>query len=266
VSPRKTKGKTMNEIKELSCQFLTMTKERVDSMIESNTSNRNLRSRVVDAYARDMTSGHWETTHQGIAISSCGKVIDGQHRLHALKKSGYPPIKMLVVTGLKFEVQKYVDQQAKRNIRDVLRVSFDANFSHHAPAIARLLIGIDQSEHINPTASEIADKVGEYMDEIEIITNATKSKKSFFAAAYLAGFVRVLKENPEREPDILAFVKSVQDGVMLTKLDPAFHLRSFLINTKGSSQGGSMIKERYLKTVKATNAHLEGKTMGVLRA
>jgi hypothetical protein len=256
----------MNEIKELSCQFLTMTKERVDSMIESNTSNRNLRTRVVEAYARDMISGNWETTHQGIAISSCGKVIDGQHRIHALKKAGYPAIKMLIVTGLKFEVQKYVDQQAKRNIRDVLRVSFDANFSHHAPAIARLLIAVDQSQHINPTASEIADKVGEYMDEIETITTITKAKKSFFAAAYLAGFVRVLKENPDRESDIVAFIKSVQEGVMLTKQDPAFHLRSFLINTKGSHQGGGMITERYLKTLKAANAYLEGKTMGVLRA
>jgi hypothetical protein len=46
----------MNELPK--CNLVTMTKERVESMIAMNSSNRNLRQRVVDAYARDMISGN----------------------------------------------------------------------------------------------------------------------------------------------------------------------------------------------------------------
>jgi hypothetical protein len=243
-----------------------MTKVRVDSMIECNTSNRALRPKVIDAYARDMLSGNWRVTHQGIAVSSCGKMIDGQHRLHALRKAGYPAIVMLVVTGLEFDVQKYVDQQAKRNMIDLLRFSFDASFSRNAPAIARLLIAVERSANITPTVSEIAEKVQEHLEEIQIVSTATKSSKGFYAASHLCGFVKVMKERPEQTGNVLNFIKNVIDGDMLSKTSPAFHLRAFIINTKGSTACGSITMDRYSKTVRATNAYLDGKPMGVLRA
>jgi len=250
----------------LTCQFMTMTKVRVDSLIESNTSNRALRPKVVDGYARDMRSGNWRVTHQGIAISSCGKIIDGQHRLHALRKAGYPAILMLVVNGLEFEVQQYVDQQAKRSMIDVLRFSFDPAFSRNAPAIGRLLIQLEISTNITPTVSEIAQKVQGYIEEINAVTTATRSAKGFFAASHMCGFVKVMKDRPEQTEAILKFIKSVVEGEMLSKSDPAFHLRAFVINTKGASSSGTTAMERIAKTTKATNAYLDGKQMMVLRS
>ncbi len=35
-----------------------------------------------------MREGHWDTTHQGIAIASDGTLVDGQHRLLAIVESG----------------------------------------------------------------------------------------------------------------------------------------------------------------------------------
>ena len=256
----------MKDESQIACSYVVMTKERVDSLIACNTENRNLRSKVVDSYARDMTAGNWQTTHQGIAVSKCGRVIDGQHRLYALKKAGYPPIKMLLVSGLAFEVQKHVDQQAKRSVRDALKITFDANFAYFAPSIVRALIYAENGgAHATPTISEIAEKIEEYMDEIESITSFVKSSK-FFIASQLAGFVRVMKDCPDRKEDILEFMAKVNDGAMLSKQEPAFHLRSFTINSASRKGGGSARKEFYNKTVKATIAHLEGKTIGVLRA
>lgn len=38
--------------------------------------------------ARDIKEGHWDSTHQGIAIASDGTLIDGQHRLLAIVEAG----------------------------------------------------------------------------------------------------------------------------------------------------------------------------------
>jgi len=261
----KLRKPTMSEIR---AEYKIMTKEAVDSLLECNVNNRNIRQSVVAAYARDMQSGAWQTTHQGIAVSIDGMLIDGQHRLQALKKAGYPKIKMLVVTGLEMAAQKVVDQGAKRSIRDVLRVTFDYRFSHHAPAIARAIIAYNlnkSASQITPTPNEIIAVVEDHFDEIEVISQAPKNAK-LFAASYLAGFVSALKDNPDRKKEIVEFIGKVEDGDMLAKDEPAFHLRSFVINTKSATAGGSAGKERYIKSYKATIAHIKGEKMKVLRA
>lgn len=64
-----------------------------------NTKNRKLRQRTVEAFAADMRRGKWHITHQGIAFDEAGNLLDGQHRLAAIVKSGCT-IEMLVTTGL----------------------------------------------------------------------------------------------------------------------------------------------------------------------
>jgi hypothetical protein len=250
----------------ITCKFEVLSKDRVDSLLSMNTNNRILRPKVVDAYARDMASGAWSVTHQGIAISDDGVVIDGQHRLHALKKAGYPKIQMMVVTGLPMDVQKHVDQQAKRTIRDVLRLSFDACFSRYAPAIARAILQ-ESNKHSMPTASEICAFLESNLDVIEAVTSVKGvASDKFFNAGYLAGFVKVGIDRPDRIADVLKFISDVYKGEMLNRKDPAFHLRNHILNTHGSTGGGGLIDERMAKTQKATNAYLDGKDMGILRA
>ena len=46
--------------------------------------NRNIVPAIVAKYAKDMAAGNWHLTHQGIALDVYGRVVDGQHRLHAI--------------------------------------------------------------------------------------------------------------------------------------------------------------------------------------
>lgn len=39
---------------------------------------------VVKGFAEAMSRGEWMVTHQGIAFSSAGVLVDGQHRLAAV--------------------------------------------------------------------------------------------------------------------------------------------------------------------------------------
>lgn len=56
-------------------------------LLESNVRNRPVSWPHVRRIARDMVSGNWRLTHQGIALDSDGKLVDGQHRLHAILES-----------------------------------------------------------------------------------------------------------------------------------------------------------------------------------
>lgn len=52
--------------------------------LEQNKANRSVNKAKVKQMARDIKEGHWDSTHQGIAIASDGTLIDGQHRLLAI--------------------------------------------------------------------------------------------------------------------------------------------------------------------------------------
>jgi hypothetical protein len=52
--------------------------------------NRPLRKSHVNYLAREMKEGRWRLTHQGIAFAPDGTLMDGQHRLQAIKEAAIP--------------------------------------------------------------------------------------------------------------------------------------------------------------------------------
>ena len=246
-------------------QIKTATKELVESLLAMNTSNRGLRKTIVESYSRDINAGKWKLTNQGIGVTENGVLADGQHRLMALKACGYPPLPILIVTGLDADVQIVVDAHSKRSARDLLQFAFGARVSSSAPAIANVLIRVEKRwTSGGATNAELMDKINDYVHEIEVITTIPKNDNTF-AAPYLAAFCEVLKQNPEREEDIRNFILRVESGEMLTKKMPEFHLRNLVAVSKNMSGSAIVRKERYLKSEKALMARLQGQEMGVLR-
>jgi hypothetical protein len=246
-------------------QIKTATKELVESLLAMNTANRGVRKTIVESYSRDIKAGKWKLTNQGIGVTSNGVLADGQHRLMALRACGYPPLPILIVTGLDSDVQIVVDAHAKRSARDLLHFAFGARVNRSAPAIANVLIRVVKGwTGGGSTNHELMDKIGDYSHEIETITAAPKNEK-FFAAPYLAAFCEVLKQRNEDVDRICDFIVKVESGELLTKKMPEFHLRNFATLSKNSSGSGTVQRERYLKAEKALIAKLENQEMGVLR-
>ena len=246
-------------------QIRTATKDLVDSLLAMNTSNRVLRKRVTEAYARDINAGKWKLTNQGIGVTTEGVLLDGQHRLEALRICGYPPIKILVVTGLDADAQITVDAHAKRSARDILQFAFGSRVSRSAPAIGNVLLRFGgKGWNSTPTNQELMDAINEYIDEIETVTSIPKSHTTF-PAPCLAAFCRCLKVNPESIEGIRVFMERVESGELLTKTMPEFHLKNFLTSSRATSGGTTMQLERWNKTMRALTASLKGEPMGVLR-
>jgi hypothetical protein len=92
-------------------------------MLQHNATNRRIRSSHVNALADVMKAGQFQTTHQGVALNERGEVVDGQHRLLAVVKSGVA-VTMPVAHGVDAEHYGHlmIDVGLNRTTADVYAV------------------------------------------------------------------------------------------------------------------------------------------------
>lgn len=86
-----------------------------------NTKNRPLRTGVVRALARAMERGEWVLSPQGIALSSEGWLVDGQHRLSAVVLSNQT-VPMTVFSNVPPDVFAVYDRGISRTLADATRL------------------------------------------------------------------------------------------------------------------------------------------------
>ena len=98
---------------------VTITPQVAQMMLEHNTHNRNLTESRAQAYARDMASGNWRYTGEGIKFGPDGTLLDGQTRLRAIVLSGVT-ITMPVWRGIDPDAQLVMDSGRPRSNSDAL--------------------------------------------------------------------------------------------------------------------------------------------------
>lgn len=99
-----------------------------------NDENRPLSHDVVDRYAKIMEDDRWEYTGETVKVSKKMKLIDGQHKLKAIVKSG-KTIVMHIQTGLDPDAFAILDTGRKRTGGDVLAIAGEKDFNYLAAAI-----------------------------------------------------------------------------------------------------------------------------------
>lgn len=82
--------------------------------------NRNIRRNVVNKYKKLLIEKKFLLTHQGVALTKTGRLIDGQHRLMAIIETGIPAL-LFITTGLSEEAYKATDRGHSRKLTDILR-------------------------------------------------------------------------------------------------------------------------------------------------
>ena len=90
-------------------------------LLDNNFNNRNLRPSWVQTLAQAIKNNEFLTTHQAIAFSESGRLLDGQHRLHAIVLAN-KPVKMLVTTNLNENTFSAIDCGIKRTISDLTKL------------------------------------------------------------------------------------------------------------------------------------------------
>lgn len=100
-------------------ETVLVTPKLAEEILNKNEDNRPLRASHVTALAKAMKRGEWKLTHQAIAISPEGRLLDGQHRLWAVIESEVSAT-MLVARNVPADTYDCLDIGKKRTISDVL--------------------------------------------------------------------------------------------------------------------------------------------------
>lgn len=249
----------MENSHELRHEFIVATKELVDHLIENLiTRNRRLVKKRVDGYARDMELGRWMMSDSSICVSASGKTLNGMHRLHALRKQGYPPIMLSIKYGLTDESIKVMDSGLPRSVADVMTID-GKNVSRKVVAACAVYMRECDPTFLSlrPTAVDVTnvlDGLKESFDYLNQVDGFHKLK-----APVMAAFVAEHKSNQNEK--ILDFCKSYLTGAMLSHDSPILALRECLNQTRPLAKGFKEQRVDFYLTSTAIKSYIDGEPL-----
>ena len=147
-------------------QRMTITPERAQTWLTNNSNNRKIKKKHVDRLARDMSRGKWFLTTNGITFDKHGILIDGQHRLSAIVKSGVS-IEMFVWRNANPDIKSVMDCGRGRSMSEVLSVGGNNGkvTNDHINLLMAMLGGLSRAEPLTP--SETSEALAQYQEAIE---------------------------------------------------------------------------------------------------
>ena len=156
-----------------------ITPEIAADMLTRNIGNRPLRPKVWRSYASDMKSGNWRKTHEAIAVSVSGRLLNGQHRLTAVVHSGVPQMFWVAVYDTQEAAMDLpIDYGARRSLADILNE--DKLAVQTASALYRTAITRRQ---IDPRPSEAQYILEQAGGAIEAAVSVSRGRERLKASA-----------------------------------------------------------------------------------
>jgi hypothetical protein len=109
------------------------------SLLKKNNMNRVINEQRVNEYARLMTGGLWkEDTGESIKMSVDNSILDGQHRLLAVIKSGVS-LNFLFVLELEKEIFTVLDTGVNRTSGDIFHIAGVSQSNNYAAIITKYI-------------------------------------------------------------------------------------------------------------------------------
>jgi hypothetical protein len=213
----KTKTNGAAHVRAPETEIVEVTPQLAASWLERNhPENRAVNWPRVEVFANDMRAGAWRTTHQGLAFDEEGRLIDGQHRLHAIVSSRVP-VQLLVVRG----VGSFGDPIDCGRTRSLGMLSgFGNRVTSCVNGLRMLEAGMALTSPMSlHEAREVHSHHAEWIEAIEKLPHMGRQAAGFWAACVYA--------LPIDPPGLRAFVSQVATGEMLRRGDPAFSYRSW---------------------------------------
>lgn len=162
----------------LKTMIRVITPEDADVILEESKdyNYRTPNYATVDIYANDMLNGNWKENGESIKFDKLGKLIDGQHRIMAVKKSGVAQT-FVIVLGIDAKVADSIDIGRKRSIEQYLKWQ-DKGFRKGATSIVQQVMVFDKGNK-NVGQSYIDARTG----QMDIMDEYMRDKEGYNSAA-----------------------------------------------------------------------------------
>lgn len=239
--------------------------------------NRKVSPHVSSRYQRDMESGLWKLTRQGLIFDTAGKLIDGGHRVSALanashdaltKHYGEPAVPFWVYPNEARDTFDTLDQGYKRQAAHLLHVPNSSTVAAGARWLAALanqdILGLPRFQGLtNPAVYQTARQWPELERYSSQVNNARLTTYITGAPhlAVLAQASRTEFGTPER---IQEWFQGIMSGVGLADNDPRLKLRSRFLISHHALKGTANRTIVYGLIAKSWNAFAQGEGMNQL--
>lgn len=165
----------------ISVVFITpsMAQEMIDNSADlfavSKTKQRRVKQGTVKQYAKDMEKGQWMFNGDTISLSSEGKILNGQHRLRSIAKSGVGQW-VLLVKGIAEEAMQTMDMGVKRTLENYLQMMAEG-YENGSAAIVKVKMMLDDKRKVIDQSNgnislSMTDFVDAYADNPEMFKEA----------------------------------------------------------------------------------------------
>lgn len=209
-----------------------------------NKNNRNLRPFLAEKYARDMDTGHWDLTHQGIAFYDDGILADGQHRLQAIVLCG-KTIPMMVTKNLPRQSSQAIDQNAPRQMHDVIQIAGGPSWvDKDIVAIARtvMLRFSARSNFCQATPTEIIDFIKKHAEPLQYVASLSPRKKRYLTSASMSSVYFCAIMAGENRAKVARFAEVIFGGEITGQHEnAAIRLREYLLSNSAAWGGSDRI-------------------------
>ena len=193
--------------------------------------NRRLNDERVNLYADQMRKGLWKRSPQGIVIDEDGKLIDGQHRLRAVIKSGCD-VMMCITYGAPAETIKVLDCGQARTLSQTMKIC-EASIMYRDRYVVSCINAVRGIRH-HVAAISMDEYIGicdKHRKTLEIMWRLGCFVHTNAYAMFNA-FIFTAIENGEPEADLAKFIKSFKytDSVPGTNIKWAVSLRDKIVS------------------------------------
>lgn len=244
----------------LNVKVIELTPELAEKLLKNNTDNRILRPRLVVQYAEDMKAGRWHENGEPIIVDPKGKLISGQHRCHAVIRSG---VTLKNIVMIETNDPKMIDTGATRSVRDLSGIG-----NYEASTISACLMMTSEYKGKYISKALIIDKYGEWENSVKYVCGRLNGKlgirglrKSAVSGAILSAH---LNGYPEDLIDRFCYVFT--SGEMECPEEKVIILLRNIALASAYYAGGTSRAELFLKTQAALKVFEEHRVVTKLYA
>lgn len=258
----------MTITRDLTPEIVTVTASMATEWLQANSGNRRFRPVNMARLKQALEGGEARLTNDAIAFDEEGRLLNGQHRLQAIKETGID-MQLLVMRGLPATSREAIDIGARRMASDLLAM---AGVSDPVTAAAtygwlyalrqlwsgRVTIlkagGARGSYHPSPTTIRNMSET-EYIADSLVIGRRVKNSVVRLSTALVAALHHEMsKVNPNSARQ---FWEALAEGENLSSRSPILKLRNWLL-TELTARRRATSTYQAAMIIKAWNQWREG--------
>lgn len=231
--------------------------EMAEALLETNPDNRNVSYSRVQTLLAAMRNGKWQLNGETIIVGESGRLLDGQHRLYAVREYG-KPVEMIIAWDVADKSFETIDTGRARTAVDIAKLAGRDMLGVEAAAAANIWRLWHQTSVNTVCSPHIVLQVDSKFPALHKwgkFVIAAAQKRVAPAGALLTALVYL--EDVARKPLAAErFFKGIVKGVSLPEGDPLLTLRNRLISLRGENSALRMesVWNMFARTLSAIEA------------